>query len=387
MYSSLAVRAIFGGEQDGCFMRRGSGSEAKLLTATLILRALGSGALLGLARDSVTAADAPPAHESWMPSAERTLVVALEIERDRFRLLAYTAKPRRYDAPAVIDPPRPHVADGAVQLELQLLGAGGAALTRRIDVGPLCLLHDGDSPPHIEGDTIQMHRDSVLVELPERPGFDRLELAYYEQSRGQLVRRSLGATLLDRERFTPAAGPLGYDELAFARPGEPVQPAGATGGLVYWPELYDDPDVYRIYGQAEEGDRRINIVIVPDGYVYAQKGLMQAHADALVSYFRGKTPYKEHDPFANYTLVYAYSKSSGTDQCDCQILVDTAMGTRFPAAGDSCGGSGNRCLSYGNGCDTTGTSNIVAAELRGGERLGHRNRRSRAGPLDRRAGR
>jgi len=106
------------------------------------------------------------------------------------------------------------------------------------------------------------------------------------------------------------------------------------------------------------------VTIVPDGYTVSQKATMESHADSMVATFRAKTPYKEHDAFVNYTLVYAYSEQSGTDECDCGIEVDSAMGTRFPNAGDSCGGSGNRCLYYGGGCDASGVQNIVATEMR-----------------------
>jgi hypothetical protein len=84
----------------------------------------------------------------------------------------------------------------------------------------------------------------------------------------------------------------------------------------------------------------------------------------MVQHFRQKTPYAEHDPFLNYILVFAYSVDSGTDECDCGIISNTAMGTRFPLQNPSCGHSDNRCLYYGGGCDTSGTSNIVASELR-----------------------
>ena len=83
------------------------------------------------------------------------------------------------------------------------------------------------------------------------------------------------------------------------------------------------------------------MTIVPDGYTYAEKATMVSHANALVAYLRSKTPYKEHDPFINYILVYAYSGESGTDQCDCGIVRNTAMSTGFPNAGYPCGDGGN----------------------------------------------
>ena len=82
-----------------------------------------------------------------------------------------------------------------------------------------------------------------------------------------------------------------------------------TPGHVHWPEEYGDPVRYTIYGSEQTSDR-INIVLIPDGYVYAEKNTMIAHAEALVNFFRTKTPYKEHDPFINYILVFAYSTDS-----------------------------------------------------------------------------
>jgi hypothetical protein len=134
---------------------------------------------------------------------------------------------------------------------------------------------------------------------------------------------------------------------------------------VLWPEDFGDPDVYRIYGDESQGASRVNIAVLPDGYRYAEKALMEADADALVAHLRSATPYAEHDAFINYTLVYAYSVESGTDECDCGVIADTAMGTRFAGNG-TCGGSS--CLFYdldGPGaCDDGSLSNLVAAEQR-----------------------
>ena len=52
-------------------------------------------------------------------------------------------------------------------------------------------------------------------------------------------------------------------------------------------------------------------VIVPDGYVYAEKATMLAHAQQLVAWFRAKTPYAEHGPFLNYILVSSIDKYVG----------------------------------------------------------------------------
>ena len=79
----------------------------------------------------------------------------------------------------------------------------------------------------------------------------------------------------------------------------------ALSSTALWPEDFDDLEIYQIYGDPAEGANRINIVIVPDGYTYAEKALMETHASAAVASFRNKTPYAEHDTLINYTLVYA----------------------------------------------------------------------------------
>jgi len=350
-------------------MKRSSGERDR--SRGIRLRALAT--LLPLAFSLVALGDELTPRQIEVPAgggeargvfAERTLVVGIEIDRDVATLLAYTLKQRPYLRTLGIDPPRAHDAAVDVQLEVVLRDADGTRHTRRVVTGPLCLTHDGDAEPHVAGDTIRLHRDSILLELPELAGFDRLDLAYFEQSGGATIRRSLGTHRLDRARFERAAGPLTYADLAFATPGDSEPPASPRAATVVWPEDVSDPDIYQIYGDPADGSRRINVVIVPDGYTHADKATMQAHATAMVDHFRGKTPYAEHDRFINYTLVYAYSVQSGTDQCDCGIELNTAMGTRFLMQNPECGHSDNRCLYYGNGCDTNGTANIVAAELR-----------------------
>jgi hypothetical protein len=296
--------------------------------------------------------------------SERTLVVGIELDRDDATLLAYTLKPRPYLRAPGVAAPRPHDEASTVQIEVVLQGPGGLRHTRRIDAGPLCLLHHGDADAHVAGDTIRVHRDSMVVELPEREGFDRIEVAYYQRDAGHAIRLSLGIHELDRARFVPAGSPWTYADLAFAVPADEAPPPAPLASDVLWPEDFDDPELYQVFGDVAEGSRRINVVIVPDGYTYSEKALMQTHADEMVTHFRGKTPYAEHDPFINYTLVYAYSVESGTDQCDCDIVLNTAMGTRFPQPNPQCGHSDNRCLYYGGSCDSSGTGNIVAAELR-----------------------
>jgi hypothetical protein len=307
--------------------------------------------------------------------ADRTISLALEIDRDAARLVAFTLKGRAFERVPMQPEPRPYEEGKEPQIEVILLGSTGERYTQRVDIGMICLTHDANTPPHVSGDRIQVHRDTFIVEVPEIEGFNRVEIAYYlEGSKaldhvGGLERKLLAVEQLDQEHFTSAGSSFSWNDLAFAQKGGVEDEAGGeslldTSGAVYWPEDYSDPDIYRIYGDEAETEKRINVVIVPDGYTYSEKSLMESHASSVVDYFRSKTPYAEHDPFINYTLVYAYSTESGTDQCDCNIIVDTAMGTRFPNAGYPCENSGNRCLYYGSGCDTNSSNHITDAELR-----------------------
>ena len=298
--------------------------------------------------------------------SDRTLALALELDRDTSRLLAFTVKARPFVRPIAPDAARPLERSPRTQLELVLLDPAGTRYVQRLDVGALCLAHGPDDPPHIEGDTIRVHSDTFVVEVPELPGFTEIETAYYDEpSEGALSRHSLGIERLTPDRFDPAGGVIFYPDLAFADSSVSMSEAPPpTSGQVHWPEEFNDPDIYELHGNSMETDRRINIVIVPDGYTYLDKTLMQSHARSLIDYFRGKTPYREHDPFINYTLVYAYSNERGTDQCDCSIVTDTAMGTYFPAEHSECRNMENRCLWYGLGCDKLSSVNIALAELR-----------------------
>jgi hypothetical protein len=289
----------------------------------------------------------------------RTLSVALVVNRDGASLAAYTVKDRPYVEVASANFDRP-------SLEVVLHGPGGATVVHRQEIAGLCLDHPRDAEPHVAGDTIQLHEESFVVELPELPGFDVLSVSYELPGAAETVRRSLGEIALDAAHFDPAAGKLGYRDLAFATAQVEAQVASLAprSATVHWPEEFSDPDIYKVFGDAAEVPTRINVVIVPDGYRYTDKALMESHAAALVASFRAKTPFAEHDRFFNYILVYAYSTASGTDQCDCNIVANTAMGTRFPFGNGICGHSDNRCLYYGSGCDTDGVINISSAELR-----------------------
>ena len=319
--------------------------------------------VLAVCAEGVLAA-APVHEQGGEPRSDRTVSVGLQIDRAGMQIVSFTLKDRPFRGPAEPAPVRPFRSVGIVQIEVRLVGDGPERFLRRVELGPLCFEHGPDTPPHIQGDTITVHRDAFLVELPEMPASDRVEIAYYEEHLGVVSRKTLGTGRLSENRFTPAGGSFSYSDLSFAGThGGAMREALSSTAL--WPEDFDDPDIFHIYGDPTDGANRINIVIVPDGYTYAEKALMEAHAGAMVDSFRAKTPYAQHDSFINYTLVYAYSVDSGTDQCDCGITLDSAMGTRFPDAGYPCQHSGNRCLYYGSGgCDTNGTTNIVEAEQR-----------------------
>lgn len=303
--------------------------------------------------------------------SDRTLVLALDVDSEGCSLVFFTAKDRPFSAPLEIGAPRSS-SEKATQLEIVLYGPSGETFTKRVPLRGICLLHSAGTDPHVEGDTTKVHRDTVTVELPELERFDKVEVAYYVEGYRGPERITLGVFDLLPEKFYRAAGNLGYCDLSIRPDFETAaaQTEIMTPGTVHWPEEYSDPDIYTVHGNGSEVSSRINVVIVPDGYTYAQKSTMQTHAQNLVNYFRNKTPFKEHDAFMNYILVYAYSTQSGTDQCDCSTVVDTAMNTRFPKINATCGHSDNRCLYYGTGnggpnCDpNTSSANISAAELR-----------------------
>lgn len=277
--------------------------------------------------------------------SEQSLAVALAVDRGGAVLLGHSAKERPFLR--AVAPPAPRAAQVGepIQIELVLLGPEGRQFTHRVELPGLCLDHDADTPPHVNGDSIRLHHESLVTELPFLFGFDRLEVAIYRPGAKGLERVLLGRLGITAEQDLLAAAPL---------------------GTVHWPEEYGEAERYRVWGSEAETATRINVVLVPDGYTHVQKSLMEKHAQDLVNHFRQKTPFKEHDPFFNYILVYAYSNQSGTDQCDCSKKLDTAMNTRFPNDGYPCGDSGNRCLFYGYGCDPNNwtDANITASELR-----------------------
>jgi hypothetical protein len=300
--------------------------------------------------------------------SDRTVTVALDVSRERASVLSFTAKKRPFIRQPAAVGAQAADGDGQSRLEVVLLGPDGARMVQHVELHGLCLQHGVDVLPHTVGDTTVVHRDVVMIELPELPGHDRVEVAIYQAdpaAPGQLRRKVLCLERLNAARFSPSGSNLQYTDMRFVTAaslgdGTVTQPAPDP---VIWPEDVGDPDIYQVNGNLAEASRRINIVILPDGYQYSQKTLMETHAADMVNYLRSKTPLKEHDTLINYTLVYAYSVDSGTDQCDCGIIKSTAFGTGFPNGGGACGSSENRCL-YTAQCSENPYGNIAAAELR-----------------------
>ncbi len=300
--------------------------------------------------------------------SDRTLVVGVLVDRNEARVLNYTLKNRPHRK-TLVRAGKTAVDPGMQQdLEVRLVGPGGTVYSRRVDVRNICLEHPAFSESHVAGDTFRLHQDAVIVELPEIAGFDSVEVLYHDPKEKFGEPRQLGRSRLDIDTFDPAGQSFRYRQLAFADESSQYAPLKAPlGSTPMWPEDFDDDQLYRVIGDEAESSQRINVVIVPDGYRYQDKALMDAHADNMIALFRGWTPHKEYDDFFNYILVYAYSAETATDECDCAIIRDTMMGMHYPNSTPTCGHSDNRCLQYGGGasaCDSGGLSNIVASELR-----------------------
>lgn len=294
----------------------------------------------------------------------RTLSIALTLSKSQATLHSYTLKNHAFAMQTTQSTQSFYEFGNQIPLRLTLSGPNKPDFVRELKVGALCLDHDAHEPPHILGDTIYLHQDTFIVEMPELPGYDTVLVELARSQAGIESAERLGSFKLDRAHFDASIHGFNYEDLAFANKHDKSQPQEIKANTVIWPEAFADSTKFKVYGDVTEGKSRINILIIPDGYTYAQKATMEQHAQALVQAFRNKTPYKEHDHLINYTLVYAYSNSSGTDQCDCGIVLNTAMGTGFQKQSTTCGSSSNRCLYYTNPCDSSVTSNIIAAEQR-----------------------
>lgn len=301
-------------------------------------------------------------HQAPRKISDRTLVVGVELDRDGAVLTTYAVKDRPFFDHG-LEPVRPASGTDDLQLDVRLLAPDGRSYHRRVDSARICVEHGRWEASHVVGDTILPHYDSWLIELPELGDHDSIELGYYQRDRTTMQRRSLGTLALDVERFDRVASAIDYAELGFADPFATSDPERSQGGSVIWPEAIPDPDIYLVFGDESAASERINVTIIPDGYTFGQKALMEQHAASMVDYLRNLSPYEEFDDFINYTLVYAYSAEGGTDQCDCGIIRDTAFGSGFPSSNPTCGDGANRCL-HPSTCDSGGTSALSQAEAR-----------------------
>ena len=296
--------------------------------------------------------------------SQRTLRVAIEVDRDSARLVLYTLKDTPFIRP--LETPEPDPGGVRPWVEVALLGPEGKRYTRSFDIS-LCFEHAGNTPPHVVGDQVQRHRDIFVIELPELAGFDRIGISTTGSAVGTASKARVEETL-DEAHFTPAGGKARYRNLVFAAHGlegstmEPSSEAPQPRGVI-WPEDIGDPDIYRVNGVEAEGARRINVVVVPDAYLTTDKTLMINSFDRISRLL--VSPLAEHASLINFVLVFAYSVEDGPDQCDCGITHDTAMGTGFPDLQPPYEGcAGHSCLTTDPGCGQNNGHHIAEAELR-----------------------
>src|SRR6185503_4884212 len=148
-------------------------SHRKTLRFTLVATAA---LLLLCGREGARGAAGDSAAARRVLSA-RTLVAAIVVDRFEARLLTVEPKERPFLEPPDPAPLRAAAPGEPIQLEVTLGDDAGPRLTLRPEIRGLCLDHPPGDPPHIEGDTIRLHRESFLVELPDLPGTGRLEVA------------------------------------------------------------------------------------------------------------------------------------------------------------------------------------------------------------------
>src|SRR5262245_31682666 len=159
------------------------------------------------------------------PLSDRTRMVAVEVDRDGASVLGSSLKSRPFAALPALPAAKAYVEGAPAQIEVVLLGPKGERLPQRVDVPGICLAHAATSDPHIVGDTIELHRESFIVEVPDLPGYDRVEVAYHQGGGAAVARRPLGISAVD-----------------------PVDPATLTTGAVFWPEQFGDTQTYALYG-------------------------------------------------------------------------------------------------------------------------------------------
>ena len=150
--------------------------------------------------------------------SERSLSIAIEVDRSQAKILATASKPHAFVRTGGMARSRAysHAATGEIaQIEVTLLGPKDLSYTQRFDFGPICLSHAPTTEPHVLGDTIVLHRDSFVVQVPQIDGFDRVVISYYETEFGILQRRELGTPALDRSsiRTSKRSSRFGYSSL------------------------------------------------------------------------------------------------------------------------------------------------------------------------------
>jgi hypothetical protein len=144
--------------------------------------------------------------------SERTISLGIRIHKDGAHLEGFTLLNRPFVRPLALAPSREYRLGKMVQVELILHGPAGRKYTQRIEANLLCFRHGSEAPAHVIGDTIFKHKQILMTEVPELPGFDRLEITY-------LDRHGHRVTAMERlveSKFIPTSSLHQYDNLAFA---------------------------------------------------------------------------------------------------------------------------------------------------------------------------
>ncbi len=79
-------------------------------------------------------------------------------------------------------------------------------------------------------------------------------------------------------------------------------------------------------------DRRIDLVIMGDGYLDTEQTKLHDDAVTLTTYLFSLTPYKEYQALFNVRLVHVISNQTGADNGTYGALRDTALGAYFNCA-------------------------------------------------------
>src|SRR4030095_6400218 len=83
--------------------------------------------------------------------SDRTVTVAVNVDRDAVSLIGYTVKDRPFIRPV---PQTGEARNDDAHLDVVLVRGNGDTYTQRVDTPWICFSHDASSPPHISGDTI-----------------------------------------------------------------------------------------------------------------------------------------------------------------------------------------------------------------------------------------